>query len=206
VTACGRRRPGYPSVTRTASGAEAATQGGHIRILLRIVALLLLSVGGVRVLADSRRRATTAAVIVRLHSGRTGSPSAMVSATTIEGLPAPVRRSFRAVLREGQPLVRCMQLSQHRDSLLRPASNGWRPFTATQDVATPPPGFVWDADIRMAPGLVVPVRDALVDGTGSMLASLMGVVPLAAVEATPGIPAGVLHRYLAEAVWCPAAL
>jgi hypothetical protein len=39
-----------------------------------------------------------------------------------------------------------------------------------------------------------------------MLASLMGLVPLAAVEAIPGITAGALHRYLAEAVWCPTAL
>ncbi len=177
-----------------------------MHILLLVVAILLLSVGGVLVFADYRWRAKTTAVIVRLHSGSIVSPSAVFSAAAIEGLPAPVMRYFRAVLRAGQPIVRCMRLSQHGAFLLRPAPNGWRPFTATQYVTIQPPGFVWDAYMRMAPGLGIRVRDALVDGTGSMRASLMSLMPLASVEATPGITAGALHRYLAEAVWCPTAL
>lgn len=177
-----------------------------MRILLLVVVLLLLSVGGVLAFADSRWRAKTAAVIVHLNRRSIVSPSAMFSAAEIEGLPAPVMRYFRVALRDGQPIVRCMRLSQHGDFLLRPAPNGWRPFTATQYFTTQPPGFVWDAYIRMVLGLGVRVRDAFVDGTGSMRASLMGIIPLASVEATPGITAGALHRYLAEAVWCPTAL
>ena len=39
-----------------------------------------------------------------------------------------------------------------------------------------------------------------------MRASLHGLVTLAAVEGTPGIAAGALHRYLAEGVWLPTSL
>jgi hypothetical protein len=58
----------------------------------------------------------------------------------------------------------------------------------------------------MAPGVGVRVRDAFVDGDGSMVGRLMGLWPVVAVESTPEIDAGALHRYLAEAVWYPTAL
>ena len=172
-----------------------------------VVALLLLSLGGVLVLADYYWRARSADLVAHLNGngGLVSSPTSF-SVAQIQGLPAPAMRYFRAVLRDGQPIVRRVRLAQEGDFLLRPEQNGWRPFTATQYVATQPPGFVWDARIRMAPGLGVRVRDAFVDGTGYMLATLMGLIRLASAAATPGIAAGALHRYLAEVVWCPTAL
>lgn len=175
-------------------------------IIIVLVVGLLLSLGGVLAFADYRWRAKTADFIARLGGDSFVSSSTAFSAAEIAGLPAPAVRYFRAVLRDGQPIVRRLRLSQQGDFLLRSAENGWRPFTANQYFATQPPGFVWDARIRMAPGLGVRVRDALVDGTGYMLASLMGIVRLVSVEATRGITAGALHRYLAEAVWCPTTL
>jgi Family of unknown function (DUF6920) len=124
----------------------------------------------------------------------------------VAALPAPVARYFRAVLRDGQSGVRYARFSQRGDFLLRPTPDGWRPFTATQHAATDPPGFVWDARIRMAPGITVRVRDALVDGTGSMVGSVLGLFRLVSTQVTPEIGAGALHRYLAEAVWFPTAL
>ena len=174
--------------------------------VLLIVALLLLSLGGVVACAEYRWRAKTADFIAQLDGNGFVSSCAAFSTAEIAGLPTPAIRYFRAVLRDGQPIVRGVRLSQQGDFLLRPAENGWRPFTATQYIAVQRPGFVWDARIRMLPGLAVRVRDAFVDGTGHMLASLMGIVRLVSVEATPGIAAGALHRYLAEAVWCPTAL
>jgi len=177
-----------------------------MRIFVLVVVLLVVSLAGVLAFADYRWRAKTADFLAQLGGNGFVSSSAAFSAAEIEGLPAPVIGYFRAVLRDGQPIVRRVRLSQQGDFLLRPAENGWRPFTATQYIAVQPPGFVWDARIRMVPGLAVRVRDALVGGSGYMHASLMGIVRLVSVEATAGITAGALHRYLAEAVWCPSAL
>ena len=124
----------------------------------------------------------------------------------LHGQPLPVARYFRAVLRDGQPLIRRARLTQRGELLVRPKADGWRPFTATETFVTQPIGFVWDARIRMAFGLPVRVRDAFVGGRGSMQATLLGIWPLASVENTPDIAAGALHRYLAEAVWLPTAL
>lgn len=138
-------------------------------------------------------------------SGPVG-PPVRFDLAELEPLPLPVARYFRAVLRDGQPLVRHARLQQEGRFLLRPEKNGWVPFTATQEVATRPPGFVWSARMRMAPGLSVRVRDGFVDGEGYMSARLMGLIPLVQVGRTPEIAAGALHRYLAEAAWFPTAL
>ena len=44
----------------------------------------------------------------------------------------------------------------------------WEPFTARQRIATKRPGFVWDAAIRVSPGITVRVVDAYVAGVGSL--------------------------------------
>ncbi len=165
-----------------------------------------LSLGGGLALVNRRWRARTAGLVTRLQGHALDSPPGRFSAAELEGLPAPVATYFRTVLRDGQPLIRRGWLTQQGDFLVRPTPDGWRPFTATQHIAVQPPGFVWDAHIRMAPGVAVRVRDGYVDGTGSMKASLLGLLSLADSEGTPGIDAGALHRYLAEAVWFPTAL
>jgi hypothetical protein len=83
---------------------------------------------------------------------------------------------------------------------------GWRPFRSVQHFTTDPPGFVWDAAIRMAPFLEVRVRDSYVDGRGSMLGKLAGVVPVVDQQGTAELAAGALSRWLGEAVWFPTAL
>jgi len=128
------------------------------------------------------------------------------NASELAGVPEPVARYFRAVLREGQPPVRRARFRQQGQFLMKPETNSWAPFEARHEAVTQPSGFVWDARMRMAPGLSVRVRDGFVAGRGQMLASLLGLFPLVHVEGTPEIAAGALHRYLAEAAWLPTAL
>lgn len=177
-----------------------------MRILLSILAVLLLGGVGVLAFCNYRWQTKTADHVARVNGATAGLPPAAYFAAEIDGLPAPVQRYFRAVLRNGQPIVRRARLKQEGYFLIKPEENAWRPFTATQTVGVRPAGFVWDARIRMAPGIAVRVRDAFVDGRGYMHASLLATVPLVAVEGTPGIAVGALQRYLAEAVWYPTAL
>ena len=120
-------------------------------------------------------------------------------------MPPGVRRYFEAALRDGQRLIHSANLAQRGEFLVRPP-RGWYPFVATEHFSARPPGFLWNARIRLAPGLAVRVRDSLLDGRGSMRATLLRVVRLAAAEGTPEMAAGALHRFLAEAVWLPTAL
>jgi hypothetical protein len=177
-----------------------------MRIALSIVVLLAATIAGLLVGAELRWRKATAELVTRVSAGGPGDRPAMYHAADVDSLPAPVAGYFRAVLREGQPLVRHATITQDGTFLLRPTADGWRPFTATQHIGTAPQGFVWDARIRMMPGVAVRVRDGFVEGAGSMHASIMGVIPLVAVDGTPEIAQGALMRYLAEAAWVPTAL
>jgi hypothetical protein len=75
---------------------------------------------------------------------------------------------------------------------VRPRPNGWRPFTAVEHFTVRPAGFVWDAAIRMAPGVPVLVRDGFVAGRGSMTASVLGIRRVVSIEGTPAIASGAL--------------
>jgi hypothetical protein len=87
-------------------------------------------------------------------------------------------------------------------------SNGsaWQPFTAEQHFSVNPPGFVWDANVRVAGLFPIRVRDAYVDGTGASEASVGSVIPLKGQRGTREVAEASLMRYLAEAVWFPTAL
>lgn len=125
--------------------------------------------------------------------------------TETEDLPPPVRGYFQRALRDGQQRVARARVV-HRGSFLVRPPQGWRPFRATQLFSTRPPGFHWEARIRLLPGLGIRVHDAFVDGAGSMRASLLGLFRLASSAGTPEMAAGALQRYLAEAVLQPTAL
>ncbi len=162
-------------------------------------ALLALAVG-----ARRWDRATARVV------GRLGGPSerAALSETfelsQLDGLPGPVARYFRFALTPGQPVVHHAVVRFEGEFALKP--NAWAPFTSVQHFRTGPPGFVWDARVRMAPGPAVHVRDGYVGGEGSMTAAYGGLVRVVDEGGTPTMAAASLLRYLAEAAWLPTAL
>ena len=65
---------------------------------------------------------------------------------------------------------------------------------------------MWDARIRMVPGVNVQVRDAYLAGAGSMRGDLFGLVRVVDAHDTREMAEGALQRYLAEAPWLPTAL
>jgi len=150
------------------------------------------------------RRASSSAVARLVASRRASVPNDTTDAT--DRLPAPVARYFRRVLPSGAPPVRGARLRQEGTFRTGEDEDSWRPFTATQVFNVAPPGFVWDARIRMAPGLAISVRDSYVGGAGRMHAQMLGWFTLVDMHGRAGIDAGALHRYLAEAMWLPGAL
>ena len=82
----------------------------------------------------------------------------------------------------------------------------WRPFSSTQDVVVSGPGFLWNARIRMAPGMPARVHDAYVDGRAVLTARLFGLITVMESPPTPELAQGELMRFLAETPWYPTAL
>ncbi|HYK03870.1 MAG TPA: DUF6544 family protein [Thermoanaerobaculia bacterium] len=161
------------------------------------------ALAGAIVTAAYNSKARVAGLLARLRQ-RPPSARATYDAAELAGLPAPVALYFRTVLRDGQPIIRHAWLTQRGEFLVRAEPPVWRPFSATEAMTVG--GFVWNARIRVLPGVAIHVCDSFVAGAGSMRASAMGVFPLMHVEGTPEIATGALLRYLAEAVWMPTAL
>jgi len=124
----------------------------------------------------------------------------------LDGLPAPVQRYFRAVLKEGQPIVSAASIGLTGNINMSAEGEQWKPFQSQQRVVTHRPGFLWDACVTMRPGMKVHVLDSYIAGTGLMQASMFGLFTVARVEGEGGIASAELMRYLAEAVWYPTAL
>ncbi|MBI4501216.1 MAG: hypothetical protein HY700_08650 [Gemmatimonadetes bacterium] len=125
----------------------------------------------------------------------------------LQGLPPPVARYFRSVLKPDQPMIRAARLEWRGEFNMGASAQGsWKPFDATQRFTGAPAGFVWDARIRVAPFVTARVRDAYVGGAGSMQAKLAAVVTMLDEHGRTELNRGALQRYLAEAVWFPTAL
>ncbi|MFQ3613182.1 MAG: DUF6544 family protein [Cyanobacteriota bacterium] len=175
-----------------------------VRILgLGLLALMLLGLVAVWY-GGSRWQAQTQV----LRSGlKTASPSlTRYDPQELEGLPPPVQRYFRAVLSEGQPLVHSVYIRHTGTFNLSENGDQWRPFTSTQWVTTQPPGFLWDAQIPMLPGVVARVHDAYIQGEGILHAALLGLIPLVHLQDRTETAAGELMRWFAETAWYPTAL
>ena len=152
----------------------------------------------------------TARAVARLIESGTGRPRAKPSADVVfspdqlVGLPTPVIRYFNFALTPGQRLVRRAEIRHAGDFAMRPGR--WIPFTSTEHFVVHPPGFVWDASMRMGRFLPVRVHDSYMAGEGALRAAVLGLLPVANQHGTPEMAAGELLRYLAEAAWFPTAL
>lgn len=129
------------------------------------------------------------------------------SAKELDGLPPPVARYLRQVLRDGQPLIRRARIEWRGEfNMGQPGADNWKPLEATQDYVIDPPGFVWDARIAMAPAIPVLVRDMFLAGRGSMRGKAAGLITVVDAAQTPQLSTAALQRHLGEAIWFPTAL
>lgn len=140
-------------------------------------------------------------------TGGAATPSVSVySVQELEGLPEPVQRYFQAVLADGQRLVRNARVRHRGFFNMGQVEDNWQPFRSDQMVVTNPRGFIWDASIRMVPGIQVFVVDAYVAGRGVLAAKLFGLFTVMKQPESPQLNQGELLRFFAEAAWYPTAL
>ena len=147
--------------------------------------LIIVSFGLAAIYGRYRWQSDTDKLRTKLASGRQIIQPKIYDQKEIEGLPAPVQRFFKTVLKDGQAIASAVKLSQQGQFNMSETEDKWSPFTATQLVITQRPGFDWDARIQMAPGLNAFVHDTYLLGEGSLHASLLGLFTVAKMHGTP---------------------
>jgi hypothetical protein len=173
-------------------------------VVLAVVALLFV---GVRAFGAYRWNTETQRLRSRLDAAREPVRPQTVDFRELEGLPAPVGRYFRAVLKEGQPMVSGIRV-RHTGTfdMGEGAEVSWKPLTSDQVVVARRPGFDWNGRVAMMPGLPVRVHDSYAAGEGDLHASVLGLFTVADMRSTGEVAEGELMRCFAEAAWYPTAL
>jgi hypothetical protein len=175
-------------------------------LVLGILAALAAVVLGLKAWGEKRWAGTTEALLARLEAARRSSTESRYHTRQALDLPAPVRRYFDAVLKDGQCIVSTVSMEHTGTFNLSPAGDNWKAFVSRQRVTTSRPGFVWDARVTLVPGLYVLVHDAYVAGEGSLNPAVLGMLSLGRVQGLGEIARGELLRYLAESPWYPTVL
>lgn len=142
----------------------------------------------------------------QLESSRVDVRSTRFDARELEGLPAPVQRYLRAVLTDGQPIIGAATIEMAGTINLSATAEQWKPFTSRQRVVTLRPGFLWDAQVDMFPGVPARVQDSYIAGHGRLMAKLLGLFTVADAHGAGELARGEFMRWFAEAAWYPTAL
>lgn len=161
---------------------------------------------GVRRWADAARKLTDRLEAARMDRKIPPSLPTHFDLRELDGLPAPVQRYFRAVLKDGQPMVSSLTIAMAGSFNMSTTGERWKPFTSQQRVVTRRPGFLWDAQITMLPGLAARVVDGYIAGEGMLRAAVLGLLTVADVHGGGEIARGEFMRYFAEAAWYPTGL
>lgn len=177
---------------------------------LVLCALVVVYVGlfayGIKRWADTTQLLTYRLEAARIDVRAQPQPPAHYDQRELEGLPGPVQRYFRTVLKDGQPIIAAVTLELAGTFNLSATSEQWKPFTSQQRVVTRRPGFLWNAQISMMPGLPVRVVDSYIAGQGLLHAAILGLFTMADVSGDGEIARGEFMRFFAEAAWYPTAL
>ena len=177
--------------------------------LLAIAAVVLRSLGSQR---WTGRMATLGLGLEAIRNDATLKPPypTRYDARELEGLPAPVQRYLRAVLKDGQAVVRAVTIEMAGSINMSATAEQWKPFTSKQRIVTATaglrPGFMWDAEISMLPAIKVHVVDSYIAGKGLVQAAMLGLFTVADMSGGGEMARGEFMRFFAEAPWYPTAL
>lgn len=126
-----------------------------------------------------------------------------VEENMVASLPMPVRKWLGRSNVLGKEFIRRVHIHQVGKMRTSP-SDQWMRLQAEQYSIADKPGFLWVADVRIAPLLHLAGRDKYINGKGHMPIRLLSLFPVADAKG-PAIDQGALVRFLAEIVWFPTA-
>ena len=114
----------------------------------------------------------------------------------LEGLPSPVQRYFKHVIKDGQPYINSARL-MHDGQFRAGLDKDWADIAGQQYFTTGTPGFIWKGKTSQFTAI-----DQYVDGKGSLQVFLMSIVRIANGSGEK-YNQGELQRWLCESVWFP---
>lgn len=117
------------------------------------IALVVAAGIGLIAFGNSSWRGSTQVQMAKLEATRISAIPGRYDAREIEGLPPPVQRYFRAVLKDGQRFIAAANFELAGKINMSATGENWKPFTSTQRAVTHRPGFLWNGRVAFMPAL-----------------------------------------------------
>lgn len=114
----------------------------------------------------------------------------------LQGLPLPVQRYFKHVLKEGQSYISYVSIL-HEGQFKTGIDKGWMDIKGEQYFTVEKPGFIWKGTT-----LLFTARDMYIAGKGRLIVSLLSLYNMVNGKGD-SYNQGELLRWLAESVWFP---
>ena len=165
-------------------------------MIAAILAVLLLVPVVLFLWGPRRENARAAEDVARLRSRQNDLSGRTYREAQISGLPAPVQRYFRNVLKDGQPYVSAVTLT-HDGQFKTGLDKEWIDIEGQQLFIADEPGFLWRGKTSL-----FSVRDMYVDGEGRIVVSLFSLFDVVDGRGE-AYDQGELLRWLGESVWFP---
>lgn len=124
--------------------------------------------------------------------------------TQLAGLPEPVVRYFRRVLRDGQQYIRFAMVRQESQYKMNPRAD-WIDVDAVSTYTTDRISLVWDAILHDSRYMWRRAQLIYLHATGEGLIKLYGGITLSEYSGSEA-DISLLFRFLSEALWFPTAL
>ncbi len=137
--------------------------------------------------------------VADLFSQTETSPAKTYDPAQLSGLPTPVQRYFRHVLKSGQPYIRSVRL-RHDGQFKTDLKKDWMDITGEEYFVADKPAYIWNGTTTWFSAC-----DQYVTGRGSLTVRLLGAFPIQHASG-PSVDEGELLRYLAETIWFPTSL
>jgi len=112
------------------------------------------------------------------------------------GLPEPVQRYFKHVLKEGQPYISYARLT-HDGQFKTGLDKKWTAIKGEQYFTTEKPGYIWKGSTPL-----VTARDMYIADRGQLIVTLLSLVNVVDGQGEE-FNEGEFQRWLAESVWFP---
>jgi hypothetical protein len=195
-------------------GSRGAVEGGTGRsgawrrillIAVMVLGVLLLGAAGFAAYSYASMRSMVDAEVSALVSGAGDSSPKVFSAEMLEGLPVPVQRYFRLVMKDGQPFIRLAAFDASGDFRL-PRSDSWTQFDVREHLAADRPGFIFQAHMQKNPYMWTTLRDKYQDGKGGMYVNAFSVINILNVLDEKEMNHTCFLRWAGEAVLFPTSL
>ena len=114
----------------------------------------------------------------------------------LTGLPKPVQRYFKQVLKNGQPYISYVSLL-HDGQFKTGLDKGWRAIKGEQYFTVEKPGFIWKGTTSL-----FTARDMYIADKGRLIVSILSLYNVVDAQGET-INQGELLRWLAEGIWFP---